>query len=43
MPGQKSFIENRHPGFYTDKYGISRLIIRWIHKIRLKELSIKCI
>ena len=21
MPGQKSFIENRRPGFYTDKYG----------------------
>ena len=23
MPGQKSFIGNRHPGFYSDKYGIS--------------------
>ena len=21
MPGQKSVIENRHPGFYMDKYG----------------------
>ena len=21
MPGQQSFIENKHPGFYTDKYG----------------------
>ena len=21
MPGQKSFIENRRSGFYTDKYG----------------------
>ena len=22
MPGQKLFIENKHPGFYMDKYGI---------------------
>ena len=22
MLGRKSFIENRYPGFYTDKYGI---------------------
>ena len=22
MPGQKSFIENIRPGFYTDKYGM---------------------
>ena len=26
MPGQKSFIGNKHPGFYMDKYGSSKLL-----------------
>ena len=26
MPDQKSFIENKHPGFYMDKYGSSKLL-----------------
>ena len=26
MPGQKLFIGNKHPGFYMDKYGSSKLL-----------------
>ena len=26
MPGQKSLIGNKHPGFYMDKYGSNKLL-----------------
>ena len=28
MPGQKPFIGNRRPGFYSDKYGTQQKVIK---------------
>ena len=40
MPDQESFIGNKHPGFYMDKYGSSKLLavevwkdLQYVHEV----------
>ena len=34
MPGQKSFIEHKHSGFYLDKYGVYVETGMWAHILK---------